>query len=62
MTETAERLYREARARIALEQSGSGVNSAGPSVAETSLPLSPRSPTSDHNDTVIEEIEVQNSP
>lgn len=61
MNETAERLYREARARLGLDQTPPS-GTVQESAQETSLPLSPRSQTSDTADPQIEEIEVQNSP
>jgi hypothetical protein len=58
VNETAERLYREARAMLGLgEQSNNPQNSS-----QNDAPSSPRSVESDPNECQIEEIEVQNSP
>ena len=70
MSGTAERLYREARARLAMESTSPPTTSNNPptqiNTSSTSEPMvneSPRSYRSGHESpTQITEIEVQNSP
>ena len=70
MSGTAERLYREARARLAMESTSPPTTSNNPptqiNTTSTSEPMvngSPRSYRSGHESpTQITEIEVQNSP